>query len=182
MLRKFNAIISMAALVLLIIHAVMGGFNLLGISAGGNMLMWLLADIMLGCIIVHIIIGIVLTVKSIRLSKKSGASYPRENRLFWLRRISGFAIIIFIVFHLSIFIVSNEGAVRLTAFEGAQLIFSILLVATVAVHIISNIKPLLISFGFKGIKFYVQDILFILMIILLFATTAFIVYFIRWNL
>ena len=99
-----------------------------------------------------------------------------------MRRISGFAIIIFIVFHLSIFIVSNEGAVRLTAFEGAQLIFSILLVATVAVHIISNIKPLLISFGFKGIKFYVQDILFILMIILLFATTAFIVYFIRWNL
>ncbi len=181
MLRKFNAIISMATLFLLIIHMIMGSFSLIGVTDHGNRIMTIMSFIMLALVVIHIIIGTILTVKTIKLTKKSGASYPKQNRLFWTRRISGFAIILFVIFHLVIFGISHLGGGHVFVFAHAQLIFSILLVATVAVHVISNIKPLLISFGFRSGKVYVKDILFVMSIILLFATIAFIAFFIRFN-
>ena len=180
-MRRFNAVLSMGILLLFIIHMVVGGFQLAGVLAGGSTVMKVLAYIMLVLIIIHFVIGTKLTVDSLRLIKKSGASYFKENKLFWVRRISGFAIMFFILFHVLIFMGKSGDAYRLSVFEGAQLASQILLVISVAVHVISNVRPMMISFGIKSFKELGIDIVLVLSVLLFLAGAAFVVYYLRWN-
>ncbi|MBR1851759.1 MAG: pilus assembly protein PilX [Lachnospiraceae bacterium] len=180
-MRKANAVISMAILVLLVIHAVAGGFQLMGVLSGGNQVLAVLSWIMTGLIALHIIIGVKLTIDTVRAIRKSGVSYPRENRIFWARRISGFAVMLFVFCHIAIFLGPSGEVYRLTVFEEGQLATQILLVLSIAVHVLTNIKPLLISFGIKGFRVYVKDVLFILAIVMLFGGIAMVVYYLRWN-
>lgn len=179
-MRKFNAILSMAILALFLFHAITGGFQVMGIISGGSVFMNILAWVMTALIGIHTVIGIKLTTDTIKAIRRSGVSYPSENRLFWLRRISGFAIMIFILFHIIIFLGKNGDSFRLSFFGSAQLITQLLLVISIAVHVLSNIKPLLIAAGAKGFKDILVDALLILSAVLLFTGAAFIVYYIRW--
>ena len=70
---------------------------------------------------------------------------------------------------------------RLHWFGGGQLAAQLLLVAALAVHIIANARPMLISFGVRKLKPRVGDILFIMSALLLIMAAAFIVYYLRWN-
>ena len=89
---------------------------------------------------------------------------------------------IFIVCHLLIFTVQEKaGAVRLHPFGPAELATQLLLVASVAVHVLTNIKPLLIAMGARGMRELFTDILFVLTLLLLFMGAAFVIYLIRWN-
>ena len=77
---------------------------------------------------------------------------------------------------------STEGGVfRLLPFDGARLTAQLLLVASVAVHIITNVKPALIAFGVRRLKPRAGDILFFLSAALLFMAAGFIIYYIRWH-
>lgn len=180
-MRRFNAVLAMGILFLFIVHMVVGGFQLAGVLPGGSSVMKVLAYIMLVLIMLHFVIGTKLTVDSLRLIKKSGASYFKENKLFWVRRISGFAIMFFIVFHVLIFMGKSGSAYRLHIFEGAELLSQILLVITVAVHIISNVRPMMISFGIKSFKELGLDIVLVMSVLLFLAGAAFVVYYLRWN-
>ncbi len=180
-MRRINAILSMGILVLFLIHAVLGGFQLAGLMSGGSVLLKVMAWVMTGLIALHTVIGIKLTADSIKAIKKSGAHYFKENKLFWIRRISGFAIMVFILFHVLIFIGSSSGAYRLNLFEGAQLASQILLVISIALHVISNVRPVMLSFGIKSYKELGLDIVLILSVLLFFMGAAFVVYYLRWN-
>lgn len=180
-MRKINAVISAIVLMLLVIHAVAGGFQLMGVLPGGNRVLSVLSWIMTGLIILHIAIGIQLTIATLRAIRKSGVSYPRENRIFWARRISGFAVMLFVFCHIAIFLGPAGEVYRLTVFEGVQLATQILLILSIAVHVMTNIRPLLISFGIKGGRIYVKDVLFILAIVLLFGGIGMVIYYLRWN-
>ena len=150
------------------------------IIPGGNEMMKNLSYFMLFLIGVHIIIGIKLTIDSIIIGRKSGKFYFRENAVFWTRRITGIAMILLVICHVLLF-TSNGEVFRLNDFNEVQLIFSIFLVFTLLVHILANIRPLLISFGISGFRLYVKDILLILAIISLFGVFAFVIYYLRWN-
>lgn len=180
-MRKLNAIISMTVLALLLLHAVAGGFQLMGIIPGGSSLLSVMAWIMTGLIVLHIVIGVRLTIDTLIATRRSGVSYPGENRIFWARRISGFAVMLFVVCHIFTFLQPGGDVYRLAVFDGIRLAVQILMVLSVAVHVLTNIKPLLISFGIKGFRIYVKDILFILAIVMLFAGIAMVVYYLRWN-
>ena len=179
-MRKWNTIVSIFIIILFLIHAIAGSFQLMKIIPGGNELMKTLSYFMLFFIGIHIIIGTKLTIDSIIIGKKSGKIYFRENVIFWTRRITGFAMIILIACHIVLF-TSNGAVFRLNDFDEVQLIFSILLVLTLLVHLFTNIRPLLIAFGISGFKLYIKDILLILAIILLISALAFVVYYLRWN-
>ena len=179
-MRKWNTLLSICIIILFLIHAVAGGFQLMGLLSGGNVILSVLAKIMLVFIIIHGVIGIKLTWDSIAACKKSGVSYYKENRLFWARRISGFAIIIFILIHVILFLGKNDGVYRLNYFGTLQLATQILMVLSLAVHIITNINPMIISFGVSKIKEYAVDILVVLSAILLFTAVGFVIYYIRW--
>lgn len=180
-MRKWNAVLSVGILALFLIHAIAGSFQLSGISQGGSEFMVIIAHAMVCLVLLHIIIGIKLTADTFNAVKKSGVSYFKENKLFWIRRISGFAVMLFILFHIMIFIGSSNGAFRLNLFEGMQLCSQLLLVLSVAVHAVSNIKPLTLALGAKNYKAFLTDVVLVLSILLVFMGAAFIVYYLRWN-
>ncbi len=181
-MRKFNAVLSMGILALFLIHAIAGSFQLAGIIPGGSGIMKAAAWLMLGLIVIHIIIGCKLTADTLQACKKSGVSYHKENKLFWLRRSSGFAIMIFILFHVLIFLGKDEnGVFRLSYFGILQLISQILLVISIAVHVLTNIRPLMIAIGTKSYAKILLDILFILSVILILSGIGFVIYYLRWN-
>lgn len=180
-MRKINAILSIAIMALFLIHMVAGILELAGFAAGGSVILEKIARAMAALIAVHALIGIKLSADSILACKKAGVSYFRENKIFWARRISGFALLAFLIVHVMIFLGNTAGgAYRLNLFAGAQLVSQILLVISLAVHVISNVKPSLISLGFRSLRDYAVDILVVLSILLLLSGAAFAVYYLRW--
>ena len=180
-MRRLNAIVSMAVLALFLIHAAVGGLQLAGVLAGGSAVMSVLAWVMVGLIAVHVVIGIKLTADTLAAQKKAGTAYFKENRLFWTRRISGMAVMLFIAAHIIVFMGESSGGVyRLTLFNGVRLAEQILLVLSVGVHVITNIKPLMIAFGAKSGRELALDILLITSAVLLISGVGFVIYYIRW--
>ena len=177
-MRKGNAILTAAILVLFLVHAILGGFQLLGV---GNTAVKALAWVCIGLIAAHIVISAKFTADTLKVWKSTGVSYFRENRLFWARRVSGLAVMVLLVFHITAFGDSSGAAYRLQWFDTAKLATQLLLVASLALHIITNVKPMMISFGIRGLRARAGDIAFILSAVLLFMAAAFIVYYIRWN-
>ena len=177
-MRKFNGILSGLILILFLAHGIMGAFQLIG---AGNVISRSLSYIMVALVILHALIGVKLTADALRIQKKTGAGYFRRNLIYWARRISGLAIMVMILFHVTAFSYSDGGMIRLALFDRTRLAAQILLLISVAVHIITNVRPMLITFGIRGLRRWEGDILFVLSVILLFMGAAFVVYYIRWN-
>ena len=178
MLRKINILLIIGMFITFLLHAVFGSLQIMGI---GNTSLKICAWILVGFITLHVIVSTILTVKTFIAIKKSGASYFGKNKIFWVRRFSGLLIVFCMIFHIVIFIQKNSEAYRLTNFDTFVLINHILLVLTIALHVISNVKPMIISLGIKSIKEFSIDILFVLCFVLLFIIIAFIIYYIRWQ-
>jgi len=184
-MRKLNIFLVAGMMVTFIIHAITASGTLLGSNAVNNKV---IARASAGFAAAHMVVGTVLTIRTLK-SLKSAArdgrkvSYFKENKLFWTRRISGFAIIIPLVMHLFIFTSpsGNTDAYRLNVFTTGRMISQILLVITLAVHIITNVKPVLITFGIKRLKPYSTDIILVISVLLLIFAVAFLVYYIRWR-
>ena len=180
-MRKWNAVLSAAIIILFIAHGVIGAFQLAGLYPGGARILKMLARALFTLIAIHGVIGIKLTVDTLRIQKKAGVSYFRENKLFWARRISGFAIFFMIFYHVLLFTGHDtNGHVRLNPFEMPQLILHLLLVLTIALHIISNVRPVLIAFGIRSLKAFAADLIIIFAILLVFMGAMFVVYYFRW--
>ena len=177
-MRKWNALVAALILLLFLIHGILAGFQLLGV--GNTAAKWA-AWAALALIAVHTIIGVKLTADALRVWKKTGAPYLRQNTLFWARRVSGFAVMVLLAFHLTAFGSGSGGVYRLKAFDGPRLTAQ-LLAAAVALHVISNVKPLLISFGARRLRPMAGDILAVLSVLMLFMAAAFNVYYLRWKL
>ncbi len=178
-MRRVNSVLAMLIAALFFVHAALGGFQLMGVLPK-NTLMKVISEIMMTLIAGHVLFSIKLTADTVIALKRSGAGYFRENKLFWIRRISGFALMFFIISHLNIFGKDNGSPARLQPFGAPELISQILLALTLALHIISNIKPLMLSLGLKSFKELAIDAMLIAAVILLFAGAGFLVYFIRW--
>lgn len=181
-MRKINTAVTIIIMILFLVHAIAGIFQLTDISPGGAAWLSIVSWALVVAIAAHIVMATVLTVQTLKGAKKAGKFYAKENRLFLTRRVSGFAVLIFIVCHVVIFMGKSGGGVfRLHNFGAAELTLAILLVITLALHVITNINPLFISFGIRGGKLYVRDVFYILAIILLLAAIAFLIYYLRWN-
>lgn len=177
-MRRFNAILAMVILALFLLHGILGAFQMFG---WGTVTSKALTHGLLTLICVHVALSLALTAQSIRTWKRTGAPYFRQNALFWARRISGVAIMVLLAFHLTAFSYTSAGAFRLKWFDGFKLATQLLLVLTIAVHVITNVKPVLIAFGIRRLKPRASDILFVLSLLLLLMAAAFIVYYLRWN-
>lgn len=176
-MRKLNMFLVIGMLITFLAHAIMGSLRLFGADANA---LKVVAWISVAFITAHVIVTTILTIQTLHARKMSGAGYFKENKLFWVRRISGFAIVIPLIMHLVIFRSSNADAYRLQVFTTGRMISQILLVAAIALHVLTNIRPTGIAFGIRGLKKYSTDILFVLTIILLVLMAAFVVYYLRW--
>ena len=177
-MRKFNAILTAAILLLFALHASLASFQLIGFGGtAARAAAWGAAVL----ILLHTGIGVKLTADTLRVWRKTGVGYFRENRLFWARRVSGFAVMVLLFFHITAFGDSAGGVYRLKYFGPAKLTAQLLLAAALALHVLTNVKPMLISFGIRALRPRAGDMLFVLSVLLLFFAVAFIVYYLRWS-
>ena len=177
-MRKINTILSVLLLVIFMLHGLMGSFMLLGIgSSAGKILAWVGVAVLAA----HTVIGVILTIKTLKIFKKAGNSYLKQNAVFWARRASGLAILILMFFHIGLFGGVQDGMYILFPFTTVKLITQLLLVAALFIHLFINIRPLLISLGIISYKERRGDIYLILSVLLLFSAGAVIIYYIGWH-
>ena len=177
-MRKINTILSVLLIGIFLIHGVMGSFMLLGVgSSAGKILAWIGVLIL----IAHTVIGVLLTVKTLRKGKENSEHYLKQNAVFWARRTSGLAILILFFFHLGLFGRMEDGAYILFPFTTVKLITQLLLTAALFVHLFINVRPLLVSLGVLKYKERRGDIYLILSVLLLFIAGAAIIYYIGWQ-
>lgn len=165
-------------MVLFLMHGIFGVVVLTGFSYNA---LKTLARICAALVIIHTVIGIKLTVDSVLVWKKTGAPYFRENGIFWARRISGLGIMILIFFHMFAFGETVDGVYKLKPYTAAKMAAQILFILSVALHVLTNVRPMLISLGVRPLKRYVPQILIVLSVILLAFTAAFIFYYFYRN-
>ena len=85
-MRKWNTILSVLMLLIFMIHGIMGSFMLNGVgSSAGKLLAW----IGVGILVVHTVIGVILTVQSLQTAKQSGKMYLKQNAIFWTSQWAG---------------------------------------------------------------------------------------------
>ena len=177
-MRKINTILSVLLLVIFMLHGLMGSFMLLGIgSSAGKILAWVGVAVLAA----HTVIGVILTIKTLKISKNTGNSYLKQNAVFWARRASGLAILILMFFHIGLFGGVQDGMYILFPFTTVKLITQLLLVAALFIHLFINIRPLLVSLGIISYKERRGDIYLILSVLLLFSAGAVIIYYIGWH-
>ena len=170
-MRKLNAILSVLILILFIAHAVIGSLELVGAT---EIIMKQIPRAALVLIVFHVIIGIKLTADTIIVSKKAGVGYFSENKMFWARRISGFAVMLLLSFH---FITFGIGKRVLPVMSAFRLTTQILLVAAIATHVITNVRPVLISFGIRGLKRRVPELIIIISAVIILASAALMIFY-----
>lgn len=177
-MRKINTILSVLLLVIFMLHGLMGSFMLLGIgSSAGKILAWVGVAVLAA----HTVIGVILTINTLKISKNTGNSYLKQNAVFWARRASGLAILILMFFHIGLFGGVQDGIYILFPFTTVKLITQLLLVAALFIHLFINIRPLLVSLGIISYKERRGDIYLILSVLLLFSAGAVIIYYIGWH-
>ena len=177
-MRRLNGILAFAAIVLFLVHGVLSSLLMMDISP---VFVKGLPYAVAGVVGVHALISLGYTIRTLCVARRTHAPYFKENRLFWSRRISGFVILCLITFHVIAFTDNSGGVFRLVPFDLYRLIMQILFLCSVAVHLIANVKPMLISFGTRKLQQKWGTVLFFVSAGLLVMTIGFIVYYIRWQ-
>mgnify|MGYP000046046585 CR=1 FL=1 len=108
-------------------------------------------------------------------------AYGKQNALFWARRARGLAILLMLFFHIGVFGKVQNGVYILFPFTTVRLLTQLLLVASVFVHLLLNLRPLLVSLGIVRDKEQRGDLYLILSVLVLFAAGSIILYYIGWN-
>ena len=177
-MKRANALISAAILVLFAFHGVGNSFQLFGV---GSIVPAAIGWTMLALVIVHAVIGVVLTVRTFREQARAGVAYPGLNKRFWAVRTSGLALVMFAAGHVLVFGGPDGEFVRLAFFGHAELIVHLLLVGALAVHVLCNMEPLLIDLGLPSPRGRAADALVVFAILLFLMAAAFVFYFVRWS-
>jgi len=171
----------MTILALFVFHAVIGALEMIGVLPGELRIGKISARILLTGVIIHVMICLKLTIGTLTAIKRSGTGYFKENKLFWIRRISGFAVIIFLAAHFTAFIGKTENGIYiLNRFGIIELTMSVLLVLTLLLHLMTNIRPLMLGFGTIKKRGILTGAALTAAILMLFMGAAFLIYFIRW--
>ncbi len=178
-LRAFNAVLSALMLALFLLHGVGNAFQLIG---WGMPTSRTLAHVVVILAIVHAVLGAILTVQTVRAQREAAVSYVRLNSRFWAVRASGLAIAIFIVFHMLTFLqTSSGGPFRLNEFGTFEFTTNMGLVLSIALHVLANARPLLVSLGIGAPRARAADLVLVFSVLLLLMAVGFVVYFIRWS-
>lgn len=181
-MRRANAVLTSLIMILFLLHMIWGSLELAGLTKGGNSLFSFLSRAMVALIVFHVGISFKMTLDTIQACRKSGVSYWRENRIFWARRISGLALMLFMTIHVYLFSGQRLSGTYLLHFFGImELLSQILMVVSLLVHLLTNIRPLKIAFGIEDRTNLRTDLLLVLAILLLLSAGAFAIYYIRWR-
>lgn len=178
-MRKINSILSIIMLVVFVMHMTASGLLMVHVIPYISVLMHTLSGTLILVVAVHTVIGIKLSVDTLSAMKKSDAGYMNDNMIFWARRASGFAVLAFVIIHIIIFM-SEKGVPG--TFTFFRLLCSILLSLSVLIHVITNIRPLMIGLGRSGRGKGAATLILVSSLLLLASGAAFVVYYINMSL
>lgn len=178
-MRKINAVFGIFITAVFLVHLIAGGLLLSGIMNVSDGFMKISAFTLLSAVLIHTVIGVKLTADTFGAVKRSGVSYTAHNGSFWIRRISGAAVMLFIAAHAAEFMCGGEGV---PVPDVPKLICSVLLVVSVMIHCVTNIRPLANGLGLDAPKSAVTVSALVLGILLALSGAAFVVYFVRFGL
>ena len=141
-MKKFNSFLARFMLVLLALHGLMGAFTLLRLTASN----WKpLSYILLAALLLHGILGILLSKDAVREGMRTGRWYLKENASFWLIRLSGFIILLSVWFHLTAYTTTVNDVFFLRAFPTLRFFSQINFIAAILIHHLCATKPLMIK-------------------------------------
>ena len=175
-MRKLNAILSIVVLAVFVLHMAVDSLLMIGVINDYPVLQNSLSWLLLIVVAAHTVIGIKLTADTFASMKKSGVSYMNDNLLFWTRRISGFAVMLFIVLHMAIFINGNGEK---EIFDTFGLICSILFILSLILHIVTNIRPLISGLGKQCTGISISLTAFVFSLTVLASGAAFVIYYVK---
>ena len=142
---KFHVIIAWLVLLLLILHLIMGSVTLL---SPVFLLQSQFAVVFLGFVCVH---GARALWKTLgRKKPRALLSYAGRNRGLWVRVLSGAAILILAFIHRTLWTIRTPFGVLLRDFEWPSLLAQELLTAALLIHILLNLRPLLMDSGLES--------------------------------
>ncbi len=177
-LRKFNMYLSMVMIGLLILHGVAGAFMLFEVH---TIVLKPLSYTLLAVVLLHALIGIILTKEAFKSKSQGGKWYAGANAGYWVKRITGIIMLIMIWFHMTTWTYTINGHVYLKNFTPLRLTGQIIFFASIFLHLAVSIRPFLVKKGVLKYKERTVDLLLILSVFLIFFTAALIAWFIRWN-
>lgn len=167
-MRKINTIITVMIMVLLVDHIIFGGLHLMGANVN---VMKPLALSMLALVFIHVIISVIVTIKAEKVGFKTNVRYNKENRDFWMRRASGCLILVAVIMHV-VSIIGLKNNPQNAFLKPIRSYATPLLATSVAWHLFSNVRPLLISLGVKKIDTKEKIIKVIIVVLTLFVLAA----------
>ena len=177
-MRKWNNILVHIIIVLVFLHGLMGSLMLLGFSKVSlKPLSWILFV----TVILHGVLGAFSTFSALKNGKRSGRWYLRQNVGFWTKRVSGFAILVLLVFHITAYTTSVDDIFFLKEFTFCKMILQIAFILAIFIHLLVSIKAMLIAKGTINLKERTVDWMFVLSIMILFFIIAVIAYYIQWQ-
>ena len=168
-MRKFNAILVLIIILLLIDHLVFGSLYMLGV----NVKVFIpIALLLIALVLIHAVVSMIITVRAEKVGIKTHARYNKENKEFWLRRSSGMAILFFALAHFYSMIKNEKGIPNIARMPRIFNLTLPLLIFSVLLHLIANVRPMLIALGVRGIDKKEKIIKIIILLIMLFGLYA----------
>lgn len=157
-------------------HGAMGAFMLVGISTRPAAVMGIVVAVLA---VLHGLWGCVRLVGTLR--RPYGFRYAMANRLFWLRRVSGLAIVPLAVLHVGVFGAVQGSYYILYEFTLTAALVQIAFLTVVALHVALNLRPLCIALGLASYEQRRADGYIILAICYLFMVGTIISYYWGWR-
>ncbi len=174
-MRKINALLAAVLTVLVLLHSVMGSFMVLAIGHNGGKLVALAAAVILA---LHAVCGAILTRRSLR---RLTPAFFRANSLYWLRRLTGIAVIVLLWFHVGLFGTMTGSQYILYEFTLPRLAVQIAFILAFLTHIALNLRPLFITLGWTSFAAHCRDGYVLLAVVGLFTLGAMGYYYIGWQ-
>ena len=171
-------IISALLIGLILLHGVLVSFRFLGVGESSGLLFARTGFVLLAA---HTVFGVILTIQTIHIEARGkGKLYLRANSVFWVKRLTGIAILCSLYFHFGMFGTTVDGKFELLPFTTIKLIDMLVLVISLLIHIGINIRSLLVSMGIFAPKRRRWDIALVLSVILVFIAVSLILYYLSW--
>lgn len=177
-MKKFNSLLARFMLVLLALHGLMGAFTLLRMTTFN----WKpLSYTLLAALLLHGILGILLSKDAVREGMRTGRWYLKENASFWLIRLSGFVILLSVWFHITAYTTTVNGVFFLCEFTTLRFFSQIIFISAILIHLLCTTKPWMIKRGLLKYEERTADYILVYSIFSVLFLFALISYFIYWN-
>lgn len=177
-MRRIQSYIALALVIIFSLHAILGSLMLVGIGHSWGHYPAMIGSLLL---LVHVAYGMKSTWHTLTVCRQTGHSYWQQNRLFWARRFSGLAILLFLFFHIGMFGAMHGSLYILSEFTAWKALLLLCFVASLCLHVGLNSKPLMVALGWSPVAQRSQDLIVAMAVLFLFVSAACAVYYLRWQ-